>query len=70
MAEVVTLVKCYIKGDERNTEKKAHDVKDRVLGVESSHHPRKNNFTPLVKDKSSFKRVRKAAESFTPLNTH
>lgn len=65
LAEVVTRAECYIKGEERNAQKKVCNVKEHTPGVESSHHPRKNNYTSPMKDKSTFKRVGKVAKSFT-----
>lgn len=68
LVEVVAREKCYIKGEEKNVEKKAHDAMKHVLGTVSSYPSRKNNYTLHVKDKSLFKRTRKTTESFTPLN--
>lgn len=70
LVEVVTRDKFYIKNEESNVDKKARDVKERVPNAKGSHHQRKSNYTSLIKDKTTFKRVVKASKSFTPLNTH
>lgn len=70
LAEIVIKAECYIKGQESNVEKKAHDFKDRVPDTGSSHPSRKNSYISSVKDKSMFKKVGNAIESFTPLNSH
>lgn len=70
MAEVVTRVESYIKGDENNNDKKAHDVKEHVPKVGRPHHQIKSNYTSPIKDHTTFKRVGKMAENFKPLNTH
>lgn len=67
---MVTGDECYIKGVKSNVEKKAHNVKERFPSSKSSHHHSKSNYTPPIKEKSTFKRVGKATESSTPLNTH
>lgn len=63
MVELVIRVECYVKGKKINAKKKARDVKECVLNIESLNPRRKNNYTLLVKDKSMFKRVGKVAES-------
>lgn len=45
LEEVVTKVESYIKGEERNTEKKTHDVKECVPNSEDSHQQNKSNYT-------------------------
>lgn len=67
--EVVTGENCYIKGDKSNTEMNEQDVKECVHKVEGSCHYKNSNYTSLIKDKISFKRVSNTTESFTPLGT-
>lgn len=59
LAKVITKVKCYIKGEESNAEKKTHDFKERVPSADGSHHYRKSNYTSPIKYKTTFKRVGK-----------
>lgn len=70
LAEVVTKVKCYINNEESNTEKNVWGVNEHVLNTRDSHHQRKNNYTSLIKDKTSFKRIGKTTENFVSLNIH
>lgn len=68
LAKVVPKTNCYIKGKERNAKKKTRDSKEPISG-ERSHSSNMNNYPSPVKEKSTFKRVGKMMESFTPLNT-
>lgn len=70
LAKMVTREQCYIKGKESNANKKAWDIKQHVLNAEGSQHIIKSKYTLPIKDKTAFKRVGKAVESFTPLKTH
>lgn len=62
-------VKCYIKGEESNAEKRARDTKER-----SNTNSYRRGFYPLPAiDMGTFKREDKrlyGVNKFTPLNTH
>lgn len=66
---MVTKVESYIKGEERNTKKKAREFKERVPNSKDSYHQRKSNYTSSIKYKITFKIIGKTMESLTPLNT-
>lgn len=57
LEEVATRAKCYIKGKERNTEKRARGVKELTPSIEGSQQSRKNKYTSPIKDIVALKRV-------------
>jgi len=52
MDEMIARVECYIKGEERNAEKKARDVKDH----NTNNSERKNYYSAATRDLATFKR--------------
>lgn len=69
LAEVVTYVEWYIKGEERNIENKVIDVKRTTNNIDNSQQSCKNHYISTVRDKEKFKWRGKTIESLTPLNT-
>lgn len=60
LANIVIHTKCYIKGYERNTEKKAQDVKEHTANnYNNSQHLRRNQYISPVRDIETFKQNEK-----------
>lgn len=64
-------VECYIKGKERNNEKKVRTSRSGRLVILTHYSSNTNNITPRLSwTKHFFKRNRRPTEKLTPLNTH